>query len=456
MTPPPLPSQTHTICCQLSEWGHTFVDSSALGDWSLAHDKKAQSVAEALGDRLEIRPALNGLSIEATSFVGRVVVGPIVITVQPKLSAMPLAQLLRYAYGLRDITTFDATSAPTAEYGFHDLLIGLLTGEVDELLHRGLAQRYVPLAHSIASPRGRIDVECIIRQGGVREARLPCRYHDRRANWVLNRIVLAGLRYAANLASDSDLRHYTNALRIRFSDVDPMGQLTMEDLSNAELGLTRLTEAYRPTLVLLRLLLQMQGIDMSSSAETVDAPAYLFDMNRFYQRLLSRFLRDNLVGLTIRDEYALRDTYAYSPHGNPRRLSAPSPRPDYALLGASGLQGFLDAKYRDIWDRGLPASWLYQLSVYALASPARTSVLLYATMSEDAAEEQIDVRSPGSTTNNVLASVINRPVSLKRLAELVSPTHHNQTASRQAYAKELVQLGLQRRSIQRNKTAVGA
>jgi hypothetical protein len=64
-------------------------------------------------------------------------------------------------------------------------------------------------------------------------------------------------------------------------------------------------------------------------------------------------------------------------------------------------------------------------------------------MSSDAVDEQIDVRNPGSNSNQVLASVILRPVQLERLADLVSPTKANYLASaRQQYAKELSLLGL--------------
>jgi 5-methylcytosine-specific restriction enzyme subunit McrC len=56
--------------------------------------------------------------------------------------------------------------------------------------------------------------------------------------------------------------------------------------------------------------------------------------------------------------------------------------------------GFLDAKYRDIWERRLPPEWLYQLSVYALAAPSQVSVLLYATMSAQAEDERIEIRQP--------------------------------------------------------------
>jgi hypothetical protein len=82
----------------------------------------------------------------------------------------------------------------------------------------------------------------------------------------------------------------------------------------------------------------------------------------------------------IEDERTLRRVFAYAPNANPQDQKAPAPRPDYALFDAAELKGFLDAKYRDVWERRLPADWLYQLSIYALASPTRTSVLLYATM----------------------------------------------------------------------------
>src|SRR5205823_13720655 len=102
-----------------------------------------------------------------------------------------------------------------------------------------------------------------------------------------------------------------------------------------------------------------------------------FDMNIFFERLLSRFLRDNLTDGRIKDQRSIRSLYAYSHDANPRGRKAPAPRPDFALFNNGQLNTFLDAKYRDLWDNSLPVEWLYQLSIYALASPGGLSVLLY-------------------------------------------------------------------------------
>lgn len=143
--------------------------------------------------------------------------------------------------------------------------------------------------------------------------------------------------------------------------------------------------------------------------------------------------------LTVEDaiEIALkqRDELA-----NPRHRRAPAPRPDYALFYDKALHVFLDAKYRDIWDLSLPAKWLYQLSIYALASPSEVSVLLYASMSAEAREERVEVQ-PIMWSGKRPASVILRPVPLAYLAKLLDPDRDGSLArKRQKFANQLVAL----------------
>lgn len=89
----------------------------------------------------------------------------------------------------------------------------------------------------------------------------------------------------------------------------------------------------------------------------------------------------------------------------------------------------------------LPAEWLYQLSIYALASPARVSVLLYASMAAEARDEQVDVRQPVTWSSRTPTSVVLRPVPLLRLAELLEPDRaRGLAADRARLAEELVAL----------------
>ena len=77
--------------------------------------------------------------MRSTSFVGRVRLGEIEITVVPKLPTNALLKLLRYAYGLRDLRLFPATTISQAT-GLQDILVWQLIEEVKELLGRGLRE----------------------------------------------------------------------------------------------------------------------------------------------------------------------------------------------------------------------------------------------------------------------------------------------------------------------------
>jgi 5-methylcytosine-specific restriction enzyme subunit McrC len=182
----------------------------------------------------------------------------------------------------------------------------------------------------------------------------------------------------------------------------------------------------------------MMGMAFEQSGRAAAIPGFLFDMNKFFQQLLSRFLHDNLTSAVL-DEHVTRGVFAFADGGNPKKRTPPAPRPDFALLRGKDLVGFLDAKYRDIWERGLPPEWLYQLSIYALASPDRTSVLLYPTTHDEACDEKIEVRQPFGFADGRSAVVIVRPVFMKNLADLVHP---NQVATcaheRRKFAEYLV------------------
>jgi len=424
----------------LHEWErYSDDDCPFLRGVTLPDDSGTQRLLERL-DRsgmLHIVERRHGVTVEATSYVGRVSVGPLQVTVQPKLAPVLLLRLLRYAYGLRHLELFDPAAYGAARLTFQDLLVHQLAAEAHELIARGLRRSVVRREADLASPRGRIDIGRLALMGGVRQASLPCTVHDMSVDSLVNRVLLAGLKLGRRMTSETALRARLGRLAVRLEgDVSDM-RLTGHALSRVRQAQNRLTSAYGPALRLIEVLYGQEGVSLDEDEASLPLQGFLFDMNRFYQALLSRFLRENLPGCVVRDEQGLREILAYSTSHNPYvpRRRAPTPRPDYVVYRGHEVLAILDAKYRDLWEQDLPRDWLYQLAIYALAPQSRgRAAILYPTISEAAREARIDIRDPELGLRR--AQIILKPVDLNRLDWLVSARGHRR--EREQFALSMV------------------
>lgn len=385
---------------------------------------------------LEVTELRTGLLIRSFSHVGRVRLGDIEITVLPKLDQTSLLNLLRYAYGFRKLKLLPASALRLDQSGFADLLVSQLIAEVRELVARGLHRSYIPRRDWLSSPKGRIDIGRLAAQGGILTVSLPCTHHPRIEDTLLNQILYSGLGVAGTVASDLQLRRETRHLATMFEEqVSPI-RLNGMILECGIQRVNRLTHAYEPALTIIRLLWESQAVVLDDTELSVRLRGFLFDMNHFFQSLLSRFLRDNLADYSIRDEFRVRRMMQFVPGFNPRNRRAPTPRPDFVVLHGTQQVAILDAKYRDLWERALPREMLYQLAIYAVSHEKRSATILYPTTASAAREARITVADP--LFGKQIALICLRPVDMEILEKFViSDGSASVQRKRRAYAEGL-------------------
>lgn len=445
-----LPAQAvdDVVSVRMTEWSSAGPDTLGVELRGLSFDSHPRAAKKAVDlarfGVVTVVERRHGLAIDTKSFIGRLRLGPLDLTIVPKISWDRWLVLVTFALRLRGLLRGDRVDASRVdELALRDLVFLELLSETRDILGRGLHRDYVVRRANLASPRGRVDFARLASDGGLISSALPSRYTRRSDDSSLNRALLAAMRYTAGRAQDSKLRGDAARLARELDRTVTRLSFDRSLLQEAQATIDRRTRRYLPALTLMELLLNGESITLEEAGQqrTVEITGFAIDMNMIWQRLLGRVLSEWVEGFTVEEETRLRHVFRRN-EMYPYRGRTPTPRPDFAAFRGSVLVGYLDAKYRDLWSKSLPREMLYQLAVYAVAQGGGVVTILYPTDSDEAREQRIDLQDPLGGERR--ATVALRPVKLGLLERLISaPPTDASRDRRAAFAGALLSGGSQ-------------
>jgi 5-methylcytosine-specific restriction endonuclease McrBC regulatory subunit McrC len=390
--------------------------------WNTEDEELAETLKSVTG--IEIDALRNGnLRIKANSHVGHVAFSTFDLVILPKFDHLvdtqesPLLTLLAYAFNLDNLKIVGTQISPAAY--FAEILIHWFLKEVHNIQRRGLCQQYLRERRDLSVIRGKIDLKTWLRRGGIPSERMPCVFHRRSLDNILNQTLCAGLRRSVAIASSDSLKSECRYLADNFV-LDGVSDRSLDYrmLADARRGLNRLNAHYEKAVQIVRMLYEGSGgfVLGDPHREQVRIPGFFFDMNDLFERVVGRFLQENLPSAYKVRLQTKRGGFFYG--GRVRIIN-----PDIIVLKTIGAEQYvLDTKYKDI-GQGIPQNAdLYQLSVYALScsryqnTPKRRARIVYPADS-NAEERRIDLRQ-GKHSDD-LCSITLHPVNLIGLAGMI-------------------------------------
>lgn len=321
---------------------------------------------EELAKRITLRWLRDGtLEIAAGSHVGVVELDCVSVHIRPKLAGSELGvlEMLDYAAGLGSLRELPLLRRLGTGLNLRDLVCLLLTRECEWLLRHGLRRDYLRREDALPVVRGRLLVERqVTRRFGMLD-RLECRYDERSADILDNRLCGAALDLAARAAKDPDVRAAARRLAADFAGVCSVGGF---DVRSAVERLTyhRANEHYRNAHRWARMLLEGSFFTDRSVKHSRTTHAFMVDMNQLFEDFVTRLLRDAFSGsdVVVRAQESLPGAIRGEGGGSYTDI-----RPDVQLVQGRR-RCSVDAKYKLYAERNVSSSDLFQSFVYAQAA----------------------------------------------------------------------------------------
>lgn len=412
--------------------------------------------------KIEVDELNRGLYVKADSWVGHAAFDSFDLVILPKFEQLvqrknktygnvenekhsPLAALLAYAFDFDQLRPVGFQLSPEAY--FAEILVHWLLEEIRNIRRRGPFQRYHKEHRDLSVLRGKIDLKTYLRRGGVPSETMPCVFHHRSPDNILNQTLCAGLRRGAGVVKDRKLKSDCRFLADTFALFVTEKTLDRRMLADAFRGLNRLNAHYANAVKIVRLLYEGSGgfVHGDRHADQVRIPGFFFDMNVLFEKVVKKFLEENLPKRYVvlynksdRIFSGFRNGVEILPG---KKWQA---RPDFIVEDeAAGKRIVLDTKYIKIGPGNEP---LEQLCLYALAfsgsgvAPDRRATILFPDHSEnrDMRPWNVKLHRYDEDAGKAICDITVRPIDMIKIVELIMDDSEHAAERRRHYAETMI------------------
>ena len=304
--------------------------------------------------------AHNYTRVTPGSFVGQVSLGNLNIRILPKYPMPSLLCMLAEVHELAELVAELAGYQTQSE--LVDLLVQIYLHQVDRVVRQGLRRTYIQQEDALVAVRGRIDPRRTTDLQLRGQARVQCRFEEYILDSVENRLLLAALKaIVRNTALSVLRRNLAYQLTSVFWGVQQLTPLQRKEQKHAY---DRLNAHYHPALELAQLILTGSGILQEFGV--AEANGFLMDMNRLFEKFVSRKLQKKLAphNIHVREQ----QEFAFD-------LDRQSTiRPDLLFIRSTGSRLVADTKYKIGVDTG-PGD-LHQMLAYCHILKIQKGILI--------------------------------------------------------------------------------
>lgn len=335
-----LPSiQNHIVLDETSEYTLHDISFSSLPLETQKRTKRFIDVTIINSNSIRIKKAKNHI-------VGTFSVGPYKISLPPPINPDAFVKLLIYAYD-GDLSKFEKNELHHVNFQKEDstlfikLLASIMVSQAEALLNGHLSKSYVRQDILTKTLRGKINWSRSF--GRMISDGVFCHVFQQTHDDLLNRIILAGLQSAeqhlAKTGTSSDASTQVNIWRQLTSG----RLLTEHDFTIADQKINRLTESYRPAILIAKALTNgLTARDLINPGAT-PLNHLEFSMPFLFECFLIRLIKPFVQNLGMRIEFKTRDRHALldGAGSNYREVE-----PDIVIFKGKKPVGVIDAKFK--------------------------------------------------------------------------------------------------------------